>query len=43
MERLVVIIVILIILGSVISCDIMRYRECRRYHPRWYCLSGDNK
>jgi hypothetical protein len=30
----------ILILGMSASCEVMRFRECNRIHPFWYCL-GD--
>lgn len=32
----IILVVALLALG--ISCGVMRYNECRRVHPWWYCM-----
>lgn len=40
MSGLFKILFVLALMGLSISCGVMRYNECRRVHPVWYCLGG---
>ena len=43
LQNSVVALLVLAFLVLVGACERGKWRECRRYHPVWYCLDGSGK
>ena len=39
-ENIIVVLIFVVVMLLSASCGIMRFNECNRYHPWWYCMEG---